>query len=100
MQGPWVASGNDYIHGETNLDNQHQMLTLDKWDLTSTSVNGNLVTHTVFETNNTTTDVYRGGGYDGGAANYIKYGGGMGGMMPPIAGETPNENAFFTLLPS
>jgi hypothetical protein len=68
------------------------------YQLDGTHTSGNVVTSTVFLKN--TTDVYRGGGYDGtttAATGFIKYGGKFGSAMPVIPGETPNENALFTL---
>jgi hypothetical protein len=65
------------------------------YQLDGTSINGNIVTASVFLKN--TTDVYRGGGYNGVASQFIRYGGGYPGFLPYLPGETPNENAFFTL---
>lgn len=65
------------------------------YQLGGTSISGNIVSASVFLRNST--DVYRGGGYDGMASEFIKYGGGIT-WAPKISGETPNENAFFTLV--
>lgn len=65
------------------------------YQLDGTHISGNVVTASVFKEN--TTNVYRGGGYNGVASGFIKYGGDWGASQPVIPGETPNENAFFTL---
>lgn len=59
----------------------------------ATSVVGNIVTASVFKEN--TTDVFFGGGYTTGST--MKYGATMG-MGSNMFGNTPNENAYFTLV--
>ena len=66
------------------------------FQLGGTQISGNTVTASVFLKN--TTDVYRGGGFDGVSSEFVMYGGGVGSLLPVIPGETPNENAFFTLV--
>jgi hypothetical protein len=66
------------------------------YQLDGTSISGDIVTASVFLKN--TTDVYRGGGYDGAASEFLKYGGKFGSDYPLISGEVPNQNAFFTLV--
>jgi len=96
MQGGYVDVGNDYITGEINLDNAHQMLTLSQKLTQSTDANG-IVTATVFKEN--TSDVYYRGGYVGDpfVNNFFKYGAATFGV-PAIPGQVANENAFFTVV--
>jgi len=96
MQGGYVQVGNDYITGESNFDNAHQMLTLNQNLIQSTDANG-VVTATIFKEN--TADVYYGGGYDGLSTAFLKYGfegAGTGIFAIPADGNIANENAFFT----
>ncbi len=64
------------------------------YQLGGTTISGNTVTASVFLKN--TTDVYYGGGYDGVASGFMKYGASSK-FMPAIPGQVANENAFFTL---